>query len=117
MLVDKVLVIIWYVGRLMTKFVARYLAFFDVLGSSARWGRVLGVPWQIVTGGRGELAAGQGPKQQIGGRKYYTFRYPYNIFSVVKKILSPQLSAQQLSSSVAQQLSCSAAQQSSCSAA
>ena len=50
----------------MIKFVESYLAFFDVFGSSARRGGVLGVPWQTVTGGGGELADGQGPEQNMG---------------------------------------------------
>ena len=67
MLVDKMMVSRWYVSQLMTKFVEsyRYLAFFDVLGSSARRGGVWGVPWQTLTGGGGELANGQGPKHVL----------------------------------------------------
>ena len=62
-----------------------YLAFCHALRSSARWGGVKGIPWQTVTGGGGELAAGQGPAQQIGGRLQDTYWYTYHI-SVVTNL-------------------------------
>ena len=63
----------WLKGAMFKKkyiFQGDYLAFFHVLGPWQRWGGVCGVPWQTVTGGGGELATGQGPAQQIGGRKW-----------------------------------------------